>query len=137
MRDAPGLTLDQVYQWRSLLEECGPKIVYTKSIHNTIADAISRLEYDPSVTKHLRVTANHAEENEIYPLTAIEIAKAQQKDQELKVYCKQHAKTPKEDMRFQLIEDTKVPCKNDKLIILASLRHRAVSLYHHYLQHPD
>ncbi len=27
-------------------------------------------------------------------------------------------------------------CKNDKLIIPASLRHRAVSWYHHYLQHP-
>jgi hypothetical protein len=28
-----------------------------------------------------------------------------------------------------------VLCKNDKLIIPASLRHRAVSWYHHYLQH--
>ena len=39
-------------------------------------------------------------------------------------------------MRFQLIENTKVPCKKDKLIIPASLQHRAVSWYHHYLQHP-
>jgi hypothetical protein len=39
-------------------------------------------------------------------------------------------------MYFQLIEDTKVLCKNDKLIIPASLQHRAVSWYHHYLQHP-
>jgi hypothetical protein len=30
-------------------------------------------------------------------------------------------------MCFQLIEDTKVQCKNDKLIIPASLRHGAVS----------
>ncbi len=28
MRDALGLTLDQVYQWRLLLEEYGPKIFY-------------------------------------------------------------------------------------------------------------
>ncbi len=41
MRDALGLTLDQVYQWRLLLEECEPKIVYFKGIHTTIADAIS------------------------------------------------------------------------------------------------
>ncbi len=27
-------------------------------------------------------------------------------------------------------------CKNGKLIIPASLRHRAVAWYHHYLQHP-
>jgi hypothetical protein len=32
-----------------LLEEYGPKIVYIKGIHNTIADAVLQLEYDPSV----------------------------------------------------------------------------------------
>jgi YD repeat-containing protein len=48
MRDALGLTSDWDYRWRLLLEEYGPKIVYIKGIHNTIADAISRLEYDPS-----------------------------------------------------------------------------------------
>jgi hypothetical protein len=51
MRDALGLTLDQVYQWRLLLEEYGPKIVYIKGIHNTVADAVSWLEYDPSVNR--------------------------------------------------------------------------------------
>jgi hypothetical protein len=51
MRDALGLTSDRVYQWRILLEEYGPKIVYIKGIHNTIADAVSRLEYDPSVNQ--------------------------------------------------------------------------------------
>jgi hypothetical protein len=51
IRDALGLTSDRVYQWRLLLEEYGPKIVYIKGIHNTIADAISRLEYDPSVNQ--------------------------------------------------------------------------------------
>jgi hypothetical protein len=49
MRDALGLTLDKEYQWRLLLEECRPKIVYIKGIHNTVADATSWLEYDPSV----------------------------------------------------------------------------------------
>jgi hypothetical protein len=108
-----------VYQWRLLLEEYGPKIVYIKGIHNTIADAISRFEYDPSVnqtaesylttkvkgnsrsvqrqnwlavSKHWcnvetdntnkqedlnLVFANHGEEDKIYPLTIVEIAKAQ------------------------------------------------------------
>jgi hypothetical protein len=72
------------------------------------------------------VFSNHGEEDKIYPLATIEIAKAQQKGQELKVFYKQNVK-PKEDLRFQLIEDTKVLCKNDKLIIPASLQHRAVS----------
>jgi hypothetical protein len=49
MRVSLGLTLDQVYQWRLLLKEYGPKIVYIKGIHNTIAGTVLRLEYDPSV----------------------------------------------------------------------------------------
>ncbi len=48
-RDAPCRTLDQLNQWRLLLEEYETKIVYIKGIHNPIADAISWLEYDPSV----------------------------------------------------------------------------------------
>ncbi len=51
MRDALSLTLDQMYQWRLLLEEYGPKIVYIKGIHNTVADPVLRLEYDPSVNQ--------------------------------------------------------------------------------------
>jgi hypothetical protein len=42
------MTSDHVYQWRLFLEEYGPKIVFIKGIHITIADTISRLEYDPS-----------------------------------------------------------------------------------------
>jgi hypothetical protein len=51
IRDALGMTSDRVYQWRLLLEKYGPKIVYIKSIHSTIADAISRLYYDPSINQ--------------------------------------------------------------------------------------
>jgi hypothetical protein len=82
------------------------------------------------------VFALHEEEDKIYPLTLTEIADAQHKDQELKVYHKKYTKMPQKDVCFQLIEDTKVLCKNGKIIIPTSLRHRAVSWYHHYLQHP-
>ncbi len=51
MRDALGLTSDRVNQRRLLLDEYGPKIVYIKGIHNIVADAVLRLEYDPSVYK--------------------------------------------------------------------------------------
>jgi hypothetical protein len=50
-RDALGLTSDRVYRWRLLLEEYAPKIVYIKGIHNTVADAILQLEYDPKLNK--------------------------------------------------------------------------------------
>jgi hypothetical protein len=47
--DALGLTSDRVYHWQLLLEEFAPEIVYIKGIHNLVADAISRLDYNPKV----------------------------------------------------------------------------------------
>ena len=47
MQDALGLTSDQVYHWRLLLEEYGPTIVYINDIHNKVVDAISCLDYSP------------------------------------------------------------------------------------------
>ncbi len=166
-----------------MLEEYRQEIVYIKCIHNTVADAVSRLEYDPSVNRtaesfhttkvrnkksHQRkcwmtfsknwfkldidsdnldsytdrhddwnlVFAHHEEEDKIYPLTLREIADAQHKDQKLKFYYKENTKMPQKDVGLHLIEHTKVLCKNGKLIIPTSLRHRAVRWYHHYLEHP-
>jgi len=48
-RNAVGLTSNRVYRWRLLLEEYGPEIVHIPGIQNTVADAISRLEYHPIV----------------------------------------------------------------------------------------
>jgi hypothetical protein len=50
IKDALGMTLDRLYQWRLLLEEYRHKIVYIKGMHNTVADAISWLGYDPSIS---------------------------------------------------------------------------------------
>ena len=49
VRDALGLSSNRVFRWRLTLEEYNPEIIYIKGIDNTVADAISRLEYDPSV----------------------------------------------------------------------------------------
>ena len=56
-RDALGLTSDRVYRWRLLLEEFGPEIIYIKGVDNTVADALSRLEYDP--TKNVKDLSTH------------------------------------------------------------------------------
>jgi hypothetical protein len=82
------------------------------------------------------VFAHLEEEDKVYPLTLIEIADAQCKDQELKVYFKKNVKMPQKDIGLHLIEDNKVLCKNEKVMIPTSLWHWAVSWYHHYLQHP-
>ncbi len=63
-RDGLGLTSDRVTRWRILLEEYAPEIIYIKGIHNTVADAISWLDYDPKLnstneynhTMHVRST---------------------------------------------------------------------------------
>jgi hypothetical protein len=80
--------------------------------------------------------AHHKEEEEVYPLTLTEIADAQCKDRKLKAYFKINAIMSQKDMGIQLIEDTKVLCKNEKVMTPTSLRQRAVSWYHYYLQHP-
>jgi hypothetical protein len=51
---------------------------------------------------------------------------------ELKIYYKKHAKTPKKDLHLQLVQDTIVLHKDGKLINPTSLRHRAISWYHHW-----
>ncbi len=48
-RDALGLISDRVYRWQLLLEEYAPEIIYIKGIHNAVANAILRLEYDPKL----------------------------------------------------------------------------------------
>ncbi len=72
--------------------------------------------------------AHHKEEEEVYPLTLTEIADTQRKDQELKAYFKKNAIMPHKDMGIQLIKDTKVLCKNGKVIIPTSLHQQAVPL---------
>jgi hypothetical protein len=48
-REGLSLASDRVARWRILLEEYAPEIIYIKGIHNTVADAISRLDYDPKL----------------------------------------------------------------------------------------
>ena len=40
-------TSQRAMRWRVLLEEFGPDITYSKGVHNTVADAISRLDRGP------------------------------------------------------------------------------------------
>jgi hypothetical protein len=132
--------------------------VWIKGVHNTVADAISRLNYVSSPDTNLNwmtftkcwnfysqemtaespdykdslnfVFANTQEEESIYPLTIGEIAEAQSEDADLTrlVKADKHKK--------QLVEDIEIYCKDGKLVIPKHLHRRAVEWYHHYLQHP-
>eukprot|EP00804_Cyclotella_cryptica_P003735 CCRYP_008908-RA/>CCRYP_008908-RA protein AED:0.32 eAED:-0.28 QI:0/0/0/0.5/1/1/2/0/283 len=139
IQDALGLTSDRVYRWRLLLEEFGPKIVYIKGIHNTVADAISHLDIGPMPSEHENwmtftkcwchytmqeesaidtsayqeemnlVFANRSKEDVIYPLTVREIAEAQKLDASLK--------TLKDQYSTQLVESTHLLCKEGKMLV--------------------
>jgi hypothetical protein len=159
-----------------LLEEYAPEIVYIKGIHNTVADAISRLEYNPEVNPtneqnfaNLRITskghrwkgfaalwhsyneknphmhgqncnlnhvfANRSKEEEIYPLTAQEVADAQRIDATIK-HCFKSNHVFDKDFDIRLVDDTSVVCKNVRMVIPKPLQWRTVLWFHHYLQHP-
>jgi hypothetical protein len=76
------------------------------------------------------VFANQVDEDDIYPLTTRDITEAQKTDIELNTMTDKHGYTT------QLVQNTKVLCKNGKMVIPTSLQQRAVAWYHHYLQHP-
>ena len=48
-RDGLSLASDRVAHWQILLDKYAPEIIYIKGIHNTVTDAISRLDYDPKL----------------------------------------------------------------------------------------
>jgi hypothetical protein len=79
---------------------------------------IGAMKKTDDTTKHEDlnlVFANHGEEDEIYPLTIIEIAEAQkERSKYSRSTISKMLKHQKRGMRFQLIENTKVPCKEDK-----------------------
>ena len=126
--------------------------MHIKGIQNTVADAISRLDFSPVqddkanwmtfmkrwcyYTMHAPlqecththqhqmnfVFANHSDKDVIYPLTVKEITQAQKDNAVLKKL----RKTDK--YSTQLMEDTQVLCKDGKMVIPKVLQHRAVKL---------
>jgi len=134
--------------------------MHIKDIHNTVVDAMSRLDFGPvqderanrmmfmkcwcHYTMHApteesththqhqinMVFANRSKEDVIYPLTVKEIAQAQEDHAVLKKL----SKTDKSST--QLVKDAQVLCKDGKMVIPKVLQLRTVSWYHHYLQHP-
>jgi hypothetical protein len=80
------------------------------------------------------VFANCSEEDEIYPLTTVEIAAAQRADASLKRLFKRNAVID-QGLEIKLIENTTCVCKDGRLVIPKPLQVRAVKWYHHFLQH--
>jgi hypothetical protein len=95
MRDALGLTSDQVYRLRLLLEEYGPKIVYIKGIHNTMADTVLWLEFDPSVNQtaesfHTTKVSNNSSQRQCWMTVAKKWCKLDIDSDNLDSYTNKH-----------------------------------------------
>jgi hypothetical protein len=82
-----------------------------------------------------KVFANHSDEDEIYPLTTVEITAAQWVDASLKHLFKRNAVID-QGLEIKLIENTTCVCKDGRLVIPMPLQVHADKWYHHYLQHP-
>jgi hypothetical protein len=162
MRDALGLNSDRVYRWRLLLEEYGPEIVYIKGIHNTVADALSRLNFGPvpddkenwiifnkCLNFYIQKSSNveespsskheekmnfvFANSSEDDAIYPLTVPEIADAQKDDNTLSKLHKK---KDYSFELIDSVKVLCKDGKLVIPKNLQNRAVAWYHHYLQHP-
>ena len=79
---------------------------------------------------HELSVANHSKEKVIYPLTVNEIAEAQLSDLSIQKL------TSDKKYTMLLVENTQVLCKGTAMVLPMALHYRAISLYHHYLQHP-
>ena len=163
IQDALGLTSDRVYRWRLIIEEYGPEIIYIKGINNTVADAISRLDFSPIAhpdlesdkknwmnfakcfcavqssqkqsKKEFTMDMNHVFANRSDKGDIYPLTVKEIAEEQLIDQVLQQQKV-KLNYEETLIEDTYVLCKNGKLVIPKTLQRRAVQWYHHYLQHP-
>jgi hypothetical protein len=82
------------------------------------------------------VFANRSDEDEIYPLTIVEFAEAQQANASPKHLFKRNAVIDQGFLEIKLIENMTCVCKYGQLVIPKPLQVRAVKWYHQYLQHP-
>jgi hypothetical protein len=76
------------------------------------------------------VFANCSDEDEIFPLTTVEIAAAQRVDASLKHLVKRNAVID-QGLEIKLIENTTCVCKDGWLVIPKPLQERVVKWYHH------
>ncbi len=135
--------------------------MHIKGIHNTIADAISRLDFGlvqdekDNWMKFMKCWCHYTthtpptEENTHTHQHQINMVfdNRSKEDVIYPLTVDEITQAPKDDAVLkklsktdkystQLVEDTQVLCKNGKMVIPKPLQRRAVNWYHHYLQHP-
>ena len=142
---------DRVMRWRLILEEYGPKIIYTKGKTNIVADALSRLNMatDTQATPAPVILDAHAlrksnahwfglektDTSDAFPLTFSKIHQAQLADTSLQRHALINDAYSLQTFRrggknYELI------VYQDKIVIPKILQQSTVEWYHMYLCHP-
>ena len=130
-------------RWRLILDEYGPELIYIKGENNVVADALSRLDLQPTtllttletMAKHLGLDDDDLPAD-AYPLHYKLIAREQNKDRNLFKLLKSNTSgyTIKSFCGGGKKRD--LICHNDKIVIPSSLQRRVVEWYHTTLCHP-
>jgi transposase InsO family protein len=146
---------ERVMRWRLICEEFGAELRYIKGSHNIVADALSRLDLDPSLQSEPDYSVLDEPEyrnlheaflhealpfdelpDDAFPLRLKNIEYEQGRDQTL-------LKTARDNPNDYTIRsfkgggrERKLLVKNDKIVVPKTLQKRIVSWYHETLCHP-
>ena len=116
------MTSERVMRWRLLLEEFGPNILYVKGKHNTVADALSRLNFNGQCPTQESTLYTDSELEELYassdtddltfPMDTKLISEAQRQDSKLlkKVQLSNNFST-------RIVEGHSLITENDRIYI--------------------
>ena len=135
--DLAHLTSQMGLRWRLLIEEYGIVIKYIKGVTNTVADALSRLDFTATKSDNAStveyVFAMTDADVDLFPLDMSRISAKQDVDDELK---KRMSNKSTRTYAKRAVNDIEVILENDKIFIPSSLRERILGWYHVYLVHP-
>ena len=130
---------ERVMRWRLVLEEYGPELHYVKGENNIVADALSRLDLDPTKTLH---ESQYAEcfggdelPQESFPLSYKYIARHQNEDEALLRNARDHPLYNIKVFRGGG-KNRELIVRNNLIVLPASLQRRCVTWYHEMLCHP-
>jgi RNase H-like domain found in reverse transcriptase len=137
---------ERVMRWQLLLEEYGPELIYIKGENNIIANALSGLELveEPNTEELSKEQVASLFTGDIrefdlptdYPLSYAEIQEKQRTDRYL-CLIRLEKDSPYKYTTFKFVgRDFNLVTKEDKIVLLKALQHKAVQYYHAILCHP-
>ena len=127
-------------QWHLILEEFGPELVYVHGQDNVVADALSHLNLDYSLTPQIPSQLAEAfgqEElsTDIFPINYSLLDKYQRKDKALLSKLENPSYTL-HPFHGGDKHPVKLICRNEKIVVPAGLQKQVVCWYHDVLCHP-